>query len=321
MPDNISIQHKRSAVAGKIPTPAQLAVGEIALNFTDKSIYTKDVSGNILELSRDVIKRSVAPSTPAAGDLWYDTINNKINLFTSGSWQTVATSAGGTGTVTSIMTGTGLLGGPITTAGTISINTAASLTWTGSANWTGSSVLSANNSYFNTSSIIRLQANNSSGSSGQVLYTNGNSIYWADSLKSNWTVAGTDIVRNSKVGVGSSVAPLSTLDVTGSAVQNVITLGSSGTLSMDILQSQVFKTTLTGNATFQFVNTVGTKCLTVILEITNGGAFLVTWPNIKWPGGSTGAPALTTSGVDIVTFITTDGGATWRGELFTKDSK
>lgn len=50
-----------------------------------------------------------------------DTTNNKIYFYTSGAWQTP--SGGGGGGVTSVATGTGLTGGPITTTGTVSIAT------------------------------------------------------------------------------------------------------------------------------------------------------------------------------------------------------
>lgn len=44
------IQFKRSKVAGKKPTPAQLAEGELAINLKDRTLYTKDDSGNIVDL-------------------------------------------------------------------------------------------------------------------------------------------------------------------------------------------------------------------------------------------------------------------------------
>jgi hypothetical protein len=56
------------------------------------------------------------------------------------------------------------------------------------------------------------------------------------------------------------------------------------------------------------------------LELTNGGAFAVTWwSGIKWPKGA--APSLTASGLDVLTFYTRDGGATWRGGRAIEDSK
>lgn len=67
--------------------------------------------------------------------------------------------------------------------------------------------------------------------------------------------------------------------------------------------------------TFTFSNPTPTaNACGFILELSNGGAFTVTWPAaVKWPSAT--APTLTVSGVDILTFITDDGGTTWRGVL------
>ena len=48
-----TIQLKRSAVAGKVPTTSDLALGELALNTYDGKLYTKKDNGtaSIVELS------------------------------------------------------------------------------------------------------------------------------------------------------------------------------------------------------------------------------------------------------------------------------
>jgi hypothetical protein len=45
-----AIAHKKSYTSGNIPDPARLEIGELAINFADKKIYSKDASGNIVEL-------------------------------------------------------------------------------------------------------------------------------------------------------------------------------------------------------------------------------------------------------------------------------
>lgn len=80
------IKIKRSAVSGKAPAVGDLQLGELAVNTFDGKLYTKKDNGTA---------------------------------------SIVEIGAGGTGTVTSVATGTGLTGGPITTTGTISLaNTA-----------------------------------------------------------------------------------------------------------------------------------------------------------------------------------------------------
>lgn len=62
---------------------------------------------------------SGAPTSPAAGSIWYDSGSHAIKYYNGTSSQTLG--AGGAGTVTSVATGTGLTGGPITGAGTIAL--------------------------------------------------------------------------------------------------------------------------------------------------------------------------------------------------------
>ena len=57
-----------------------------------------------------------------------------------------------------------------------------------------------------------------------------------------------------------------------------------------------------------------------VLEITNGGAYTVTWPtSVDWAGGT--APTLTAAGKDLLVFTTQDGGTTWHGIVSSLDSK
>lgn len=44
------IQFKRSKIAGQLPAASVLAEGELAINLKDKTIFTKDDSGNVIEL-------------------------------------------------------------------------------------------------------------------------------------------------------------------------------------------------------------------------------------------------------------------------------
>ena len=64
-----------------------------------------------------------------------------------------------------------------------------------------------------------------------------------------------------------------------------------------------------------FTNPTGTDELcSFVLSLTNGAAFSVTWPtSVDWEGGT--APTLTAAGVDILVFMTYDGGTTWHGML------
>lgn len=91
-------------------------------------------------------------------------------------------------------------------------------------------------------------------------------------------------------------------------------LGSiSGANAMDLDAANSFSATINGATTFSFSN-VPSNAVYVTLELTDGGSAIVTWPSaVLWTGGS--VPSLTTSGVDILTFFSRDGGTTWYGAL------
>ena len=45
-----TIQHKRSMISGNKPDDTQIAVGELAINFPDRTLYTKDADGEVIAL-------------------------------------------------------------------------------------------------------------------------------------------------------------------------------------------------------------------------------------------------------------------------------
>ncbi len=82
-----TIQHKRSSVVGKVPTSANLAVGEIAINFADKLIYTKNTDGNVIVIAYGTLERFTGNIVPSQNVTY--TLGNSThrfsNLFLSGS--------------------------------------------------------------------------------------------------------------------------------------------------------------------------------------------------------------------------------------------
>jgi len=90
---------------------------------------------------------------------------------------------------------------------------------------------------------------------------------------------------------------------TGGGTQDFdLTLGNTATATVD-----------TSTNTFTFSNPPATGTAgTLTLILTNGGSQTVNWPGaVDWPGGT--APTLTTSGIDILTFLTIDAGTIWYG--------
>ena len=100
------------------------------------------------------------------------------------------------------------------------------------------------------------------------------------------------------------IGPLSSLRLSS----NVVTLSN-----LDLSQGNYFSKTITKDTTFSLSNIPASgQYFTFLLEIVNGNSFTTNlWNNIIWEGGV--APVLTTTGKDILEFITVNGGLTWMG--------
>ena len=105
-------------------------------------------------------------------------------------------------------------------------------------------------------------------------------------------------------------------------VTNAIGSTGGGTQDIDLtLGNNVVATVDTSANTFTFIKpTASDELCGYTLFLTNGGSQTVNWPaTVDWAGGT--APTLTTSGIDILVFITTDGGTIWHGMVASADSK
>jgi hypothetical protein len=90
------------------------------------------------------------------------------------------------------------------------------------------------------------------------------------------------------------------------------TVGASP--DINIASGNVVTATVAATApTFTFSGEVASDDASYFtLILTNGAASIVTWPtSVDWAGGS--SPNLQASGVDILEFLTVDGGTTWYG--------
>jgi hypothetical protein len=93
---------------------------------------------------------------------------------------------------------------------------------------------------------------------------------------------------------------------------------SSGTLTINLANGTVFNVANNANiTTFSITNAVAARAAAFTLCLTaNGTGYTQTWgAAVKWPGGV--APTLTTTAgkIDVITFVTVDGGTTWLGFL------
>jgi hypothetical protein len=124
--------------------------------------------------------------------------------------------------------------------------------------------------------------------------------------------------------VVNSTMNFSNITTTGATLSGYKTgrtdLGTtSGTVNLDLAVANDFTATLNGNTTFNITNTPATGVVGFSLQLNGGGSYTVSFTNAKYPGAT--APALTSGGIDVITFITYDNGTSWRGTLAMKDSR
>jgi hypothetical protein len=87
--------------------------------------------------------------------------------------------------------------------------------------------------------------------------------------------------------------------------------------AIDVSTAAVFSKTISGATTFTVSNVPAAGAVSsFILELTNASTNVTWWANIRWAGGT--VPTLSTTGVDVLGFYTSDGGSNWRGLLLGK---
>ena len=205
------------------------------------------------------------------------------------------------GTSLSISSNTAFTGSNTTFTGTalaISSNT----TFTGSVTMSNATISGG------------ILANSSYGTAGQLLASNGSSTYWVAPPSTN--TSDSYVWTNTHI-FNSTLTTNNTLLIAASYRTGVITVAAN---NVDCSLGNYFIRTTTGAISWTVSNVPTTGAYTFLLELTNGGSNTQTWyTGTKWPGGT--APTLTASGVDVLGFITDDGGTNWRGVLLMKDSK
>ena len=163
------------------------------------------------------------------------------------------------------------------------------------------------------------------------LYINTDNTQYYGILQFALKSASFDIESDTKVAGKLSasaldvpVADFGTLNISGGlTVQSQLSSVDSGTANGATVLSasyNYFRYTATGTYTISFTGLQTDKAWFATLELTNGGAYSVTWDSaIKWPGGV--APTLTSSGTDVIQFVSSDGGLNIRGILSIADSQ
>lgn len=117
------------------------------------------------------------------------------------------------------------------------------------------------------------------------------------------------------------VGTIDILALGGGFSENSASVNFTGNVTLDLADATLFWGTVAGDTTLHLTNVLsGPAVQSWSMEFINGGVHDVTWfPDTAWPHGT--EPTLTTSGVDILSFYTRDGGTTIRGVDAMTDSK
>jgi hypothetical protein len=88
------IKHKRSSTSGNQPDQSQIEIGELAINFADRTIYTKNTSNVVTSLGQDIWRSASAPDSAREGDIWYNTTDGSYSFWDGAgpSWKTLDSS-------------------------------------------------------------------------------------------------------------------------------------------------------------------------------------------------------------------------------------
>lgn len=308
---------------------------------TSNGVLTIGNSGIIALVSSSGIGISVTSGTA--------TIQNTGVVAITGNGAVSAVTTAGT-TVVDLKTVSGLTAGTynslsVDTQGRVTAATSipyltANQTITLSGDATGSGTTAINVTLANTAVTANTYGSASKAltitvdSKGRLTAASATDISITASQVSNFSTAVVSVLNSTSIDALSDVNTTTVAPVTydllywngtywkpGSVPFGFSALGNvTGNTILDARSSSYYTATATGATTFFFTFDTNSPVNILMLELTNGGSQTIVWPtSVKWPSGV--VPALTTSGVDILVFISHDSGTTWRGAIVQQDSR
>ena len=170
---------------------------------------------------------------------------------------------------------------------------------------------------------IAVETKLGTGSADAASATAGHVLTHSSGGATAWAATGDDTTKLPLAGGTLSGAVVAADQIISRAVfkdygETAVTNATSGaTETLDLESGNVFDLTLTANCTITLSNppASGTSgSFTLILRQDGTGSRTVTWPaSVDWASAT--APTLTTdaSAVDVLTFMTVDGGTIWLG--------
>ena len=181
-----------------------------------------------------------------------------------------------------------------------------------SANWTSANPVMAQGELGIETNTNKVKAGDGS--------TAWSSLTYLIDVGSYLTATSTNTLSNKTLAATTLSGQLTGADQTVSAI-NLKDYGeitnaignATGAKTIDLTLGNSVTATTTGATTWTFSNpTASDELCGFSLKLVNGGSATQTWPaSVDWPAAT--APTLTTSGTDVLVFITCDGGTTWYG--------
>ena len=272
MANNV-FQVKRTTVSGRTPNTTgsyatntqYIAAGEFALNMTDGILYSSNGS-TVITVGANLVNQNITGNLTVKAIIANSSLGTAGQVLTTNSTGVYWSSVGGSGTVTSVATGNGMTGGPITTTGTVSIlaNNGITANSTGTFVTQGTGVVvnatgvHVNAAYINTiaaNSATFVLANNGIISNSTGVFVNGNNGLITNSTgvhvrANNGIIAnstGTFVNGNTGVVVNSTGVFVNATYIGTISANNANNLG--GVAAASYVQNTDSRT-LSGNLTF-----------------------------------------------------------------------
>jgi hypothetical protein len=185
----------------------------------------------------------------------------------------------------------------------------------GSSSTNGTSGITGSNGTSGTSGFLVL---NGATDNGVITYDAGVA---KGNVESNFTFDGNNLnvagtISSNTITITGALS--ATTYIAGTSYREVYSdLGTGGSANLDLSTANNFRRQFNGAATISFSNVPASNAFGFTLLMVNAGAYSITWPTIRWVGGS--APLLTSSGTDVVVIYTYNGGSTYYGFLTGKN--
>lgn len=305
------IQLYRTTTAAAVPSAADLAPGELAINIanTDMALFAENASGSVVRLMNNPAGLRYPTADGTNGQV-VTTNGSGVLSFTTpaaAGVTSVDVSGGTTGLTTS--------GGPVTGSGTITLGGTLGVANGGTGATTAGAALTALGAVAKAGDTMTGALAVVAGTvSAPGLAASGDSntgIFFPAADTIAFTEGGVEALRITSTGATNVIGRL---NLSSDYKENWVAANTGTAYTIDIAAGTLQDLALTGNCTFTFpAGVVAGRSFTLLLSQDGTGGRTVTWPAaVRWPGGT--APTITSTANRTDKFIfTQDGLGRWLG--------